>query len=623
MSARKTAVFVGASVVLFAVLIAHARHYMPFLWDDALISLRYASRFLEGNGLTWTDGHPVEGYSNLLWILMASLLGAFRVDLIEAVRILGVLGMGSVGVSALWWYIGRGHKTGIGLSLIVGLGFFALAGPIAVWTIGGMEQPLLAALIGVAIPLAWTVMTSETVPGKTLMLLSLVLGLLCITRPDGAIFTAATTVAMFTGGRMSSRRPSYGVYLRLLSFPFLFVAGQLAFRLLFYGEMVPNTALAKIAPSIHHIAEGSKYVAGGLWALFPLSALAVVSMIASVFSREKKVQSLLLLTITVMWTAYVVFIGGEVFPAYRHFVPLIVVFTFALIEGVASVTATMRKLWPKRGAALACASAVVLFAPYVYVQFTHEENKRALSEQWAWDGEVLGLLLKSAFSEEQPLVAVTAAGCVPYWSELPALDMLGLNDYYLPRHRPAEVGKGPVGHELGDGTYVMSREPDIICFHVGSSKALFRSGIELQQMPHFHDAYAPVLVEGKHPREHRGVLWFRKYSDKIGIGVTDSTITVPAFLLNLGRGTWARLGAEGSLVISVQAGQPAEGVIEGIGDTDWDVTIEGQSPGLIQARLELRKDGVLVTLFTASSTPVDIERLVLKRKAGGTTPRTL
>jgi hypothetical protein len=66
LSSHRAAIAVAlVLLVSLGSLYAHARHYLPFLADDALISLRYANRLLEGNGLTWTDGHPVEGYSNL------------------------------------------------------------------------------------------------------------------------------------------------------------------------------------------------------------------------------------------------------------------------------------------------------------------------------------------------------------------------------------------------------------------------------------------------------------------------------------------------------------------------------------------------------------------------------
>ena len=51
------------------------RDVLPWIVDDAFISLRYADRLVAGEGLTWTDGERVEGYSNLLWVLATALLG--------------------------------------------------------------------------------------------------------------------------------------------------------------------------------------------------------------------------------------------------------------------------------------------------------------------------------------------------------------------------------------------------------------------------------------------------------------------------------------------------------------------------------------------------------------------
>jgi hypothetical protein len=53
----------AAATIAVAVLVVHAARLLPFLADDALISLRYAARLLDGHGLTWTDGETVEGYS--------------------------------------------------------------------------------------------------------------------------------------------------------------------------------------------------------------------------------------------------------------------------------------------------------------------------------------------------------------------------------------------------------------------------------------------------------------------------------------------------------------------------------------------------------------------------------
>src|SRR3954452_23840444 len=48
------------------------------LFDDAMISMRYARNLVEGHGLLWNPGQPaVEGYSNTLWTLWMSVVHLF------------------------------------------------------------------------------------------------------------------------------------------------------------------------------------------------------------------------------------------------------------------------------------------------------------------------------------------------------------------------------------------------------------------------------------------------------------------------------------------------------------------------------------------------------------------
>ncbi|MER3327957.1 MAG: hypothetical protein RIF34_00150, partial [Candidatus Kapaibacterium sp.] len=65
--------------------------YMPFFADDSLITIRYAQRLIDGHGLTWTDGIKVEGYSNLLWVLILAFFGKMGANMILVARVLGVL----------------------------------------------------------------------------------------------------------------------------------------------------------------------------------------------------------------------------------------------------------------------------------------------------------------------------------------------------------------------------------------------------------------------------------------------------------------------------------------------------------------------------------------------------
>ncbi len=42
------------------------------LFDDAMISMRYAWNFSHGQGLVWNAGERIEGFTNLLWTLIMS-----------------------------------------------------------------------------------------------------------------------------------------------------------------------------------------------------------------------------------------------------------------------------------------------------------------------------------------------------------------------------------------------------------------------------------------------------------------------------------------------------------------------------------------------------------------------
>src|ERR1039458_2076861 len=63
------------------------------LFDDAMISMRYAWNFSAGHGLVWNAGEYVQGYTNLLMTLFMSVF-TYLLDKSSAalgVQILGVL----------------------------------------------------------------------------------------------------------------------------------------------------------------------------------------------------------------------------------------------------------------------------------------------------------------------------------------------------------------------------------------------------------------------------------------------------------------------------------------------------------------------------------------------------
>ena len=64
--------------ILFSLLVASFLYYAYryiidgqryyALFDDAMISMRYAWNLAHGNGLVWNPGERVEGFTNPLWV---------------------------------------------------------------------------------------------------------------------------------------------------------------------------------------------------------------------------------------------------------------------------------------------------------------------------------------------------------------------------------------------------------------------------------------------------------------------------------------------------------------------------------------------------------------------------
>ena len=228
---------------------------------------------------------------------------------------------------------------------------------------------------------------------------------------------------------------------------------------------------------------------------------------------------------------------------------------FVIAETDAEAAPLLRRRSSIAFGLVACAGALLWFGSS---QWTEPENRRARIERWEWDGKVVATLLRAAFSSTQPLVAVTAAGCIPFWSGLPSLDMLGLNDYYLPRHPPPDFGKGALGHELGSADYLLRRNPDLIVFHVGSPRPMFRTGRELTKRPEFFDRYVKVKMVGHDPHRHEASVWVNRTSKKVGVSRRDSRIRVPGYLFARGRGAVAELDESGRIVLRVSTRCPTD-----------------------------------------------------------------
>ncbi len=503
-----------------------------FIEDDTLISLRYAERLLEGKGLTWNDGERVEGYSNLAWVLGSAALGALGGDLILAVRILAFACWGAT-FGALLMLARRAGATSAGF----GAGALALGATasLSVWAMGALEQPLVVACLAIAL---WALAELDRSRDRSSTWAGVAAAALCLlvwTRPDAPLIVIVIAVSSFLiVRRRANSRAAFVVFAFVAGAPFLAWLAQLCFRVAYYGEWLPNPAFIKTHVNAARMLSGLTYVGGGLGVGWLVTAAGVIGAVLAFLRRDTRALAGAISAVALVWTAYVAFIGGDHFPAYRHMLVTQFCLVALFVVGLGGWSGPFSRRMPVAALAL----VISLLGPYVVTQRRVGDVNVAKRARWQWDGQAVGRMFGNAFGAERPLWAVTAAGCLPYFSGLPALDMLGLNDAHIARQAPDP--SMPLAHDHGDGRYVLDRAPDLVTFGLPrGTRPAFKSGREMKHDPRFARDYQSVTFRTLTPISVLTDTYVKKRG-KIGLSgslldATDGPLTgelvVPAYLL--------------------------------------------------------------------------------------------
>ncbi|MCA9594501.1 MAG: hypothetical protein KC776_14355 [Myxococcales bacterium] len=533
------------------VLVLHARSFLPFFVDDAFISLRYSARLLAGKGLTWSDGDKVEGYTNFLWVVLVAFGGLFQKNaLINVARTVGILcSIGTLATVVLAERPKRYRALLPGLYAALAL---ATAGTFAAWSIGGLEQSLLCFLVAAGVVLSYPLVERDEARFSRMWPAGLCFGLAALTRPDGILFAASVcgTWVLLGGFRPAAWLRA----LKLAVLPLGLVAAHVAFRQAYYHEWVPNTFHAKVAFAWSRVDLGWHYLKDRADPLLPLLLPLLLTLVAAVADRRRRRRALIAFVPLVVWTSYVIAIGGDIMPERRHVAVMIVLTALLSVEGLGWLTERGRF-----GAPVAFVVGNCVLGLSIQAQQDDPERARALADAWHWPGRPIGMFLHRAFADKDPLLAVDAAGALPYFAKLRTLDMLGLNDPWLPRHLPPGFGKGPLAHELGNGQYFLRRKPDIIVFHLptGMDRALWRGGREMQADRSFGKLYQLVAFETPPDDVQTLHAWIRREDGPLGIQRGSDRIIIPGYLLSWDPRTRARMDADGWVGADLDALTPA------------------------------------------------------------------
>ena len=481
----------------------------PWVVDDTFISLRYAERLANGHGLTWTTGERVEGYSNLLWVLANAALIALGVDGTAAARALGIV---CTALTLLVLLQSRLLPPNTPARLAVPV--VASLATTATWASAGLEGPLVMLLLAVALaPLA----PKSTAAGDAgsrgqPAVAGLALALLVWTRPDAplwiAVVAASATLRVRSLRTGSARTTLYW----LVGLPLIAFSAQLLFRHGYYGDWLPITAYAKLGSSADARRAGFDYVRSNAGAMRALLLPALLAIPAAFVPATRFLVGTAFAA-TIAWWSYVLLVGGDTFPRGRLLVPSLVPLTLLAAHGIGWLSRLgrfgNRLAWT---AGLSCVALALVDAH----RATDDPRQRLSS--WEWAGKATGEWLGRVFRTAQPLLAVDAAGAVPYFSRLPCLDMLGLCDRTIARTPYPASAPFTAGHSRANGGYVITRAPDLVLFDTppGSPRPKWLGAHQLEADPRFladwrlvsFDPGTVVLPTGESPAL-RIIAWVR------------------------------------------------------------------------------------------------------------------
>jgi hypothetical protein len=465
--------------------------------DDAYISYRYAKNLVDGHGLVFNVGERVEGITNLLWTLWIAIGMSLGMKPETAAHLLA-LGSDLALLFLSYAYARRALPPERGW--LAGLAPWIVwsSAAFGVWSPSGLETPLFAALTTATLLAAdrgYRVLAPVCALAATL------------TRPEGGIVASVVLVQL-------AWPRSAGWKQRLLPVA-IYGAGVLAvtaFRIAYYGDIVPNTFHAKV---------GALPLWNGIfynWHFFEVGpALLVVPLVFALRERRAWAGA----AFAGLMLAYTAWVRGDAFAHSRLLLPVLPVLAGLAVLGVGRAWASHSKLglllatslvstiifqfdgsqasfvvvvltasaavwlWYSRPKGWAAWLGSLVYVPIALLTVlrnfaapvnglpqpldvkTRAETIWQATDTDHWSEEhnrYLAEALLQAMPDVQ-LVATIAIGVTGYTlSHVKVLDMVGLTDPVIARSReplPEGVFLLP-GHQRSNASYVLSRKPDVI-----------------------------------------------------------------------------------------------------------------------------------------------------------------
>jgi arabinofuranosyltransferase len=520
--------FVVAAFLLYAALFIYRTSFVVAgeryfsLFDDAMVSMRYAMNLANGYGLVWNPGgERVEGFTNPLWVLYMALVHLLPIPQSKTSLLIQVTA--AILLAFNLYYVRRIALAVSNGSAAVAWGAVALTAlylPINNWGLQGMEVSVLVLQTSACIWFAIRCM--ET--GAFQIRLYLLLGVGTLVRPDMVVpFGAILLFLLVFDPVRRQTHVAWGVLVLLVA-----VASQTTFRLWYYGDILPNTFYLKMegVPFLLRISRGLYVLAR-----FVLQANVLFFALAFALAARRDRRTWLLLWMLIAQMAYSVYVGGD---AWEHwggsnryiciampgfFVLLsfaLYVVTTALVDAARADAPRAVSVATRRGAAFALViAAAIVTVNSIYGPGALAEALLIRAPYHTGNGDrnhrdVEAALQLRRVTTPDATLAVARAGTIPYFADRPGVDLMGKSDPYVAREQ-ARMSTGRrrfvefrPGHMKFDYAHSIGRlQPDVV--------VQLWTNVE-EATPFLQDAYQGRVVSSWCMYWRRGsshVLWDR------------------------------------------------------------------------------------------------------------------
>lgn len=436
--------------------------YLPESIDDAYITLRYSRNFMQGHGLVFNPGEHVEGFSNLVWMLLLALAGKLGLSMPAVMKVGGVAsGVATIAVAgraARQWL--ESELAVVAVRLIIAVSsFFAL------WSADGLETSFYTLLVTLLVYLAAS-------PRSSLWHLGVVAGLVALTRPEGVLFGLIVLVAV-------AIMRSVGDAAKLAAPFFAMAIGYELFRALYFHEWVANTAFAKVRFGPEVAAAGLRYFRSfNERSGYLLAPVAILGAMANLRSPGVRLAIAFVLAQVVFLTIC----GGDFMFGYRFVVPVIPCLALLAAGAVAALTPYARRV--------AVALLVVVTAGSGYSQFVSLPAKHISTDNLSYRASVLFDIARfvDGITGASDTVLLSEAGIIPFGTRARIVDYLGLVSPFWYVHTP---------RRSIDVAHVLARDPKlvILSFVVEPSGAVsprLPEDRDIFESPQFLAQYRPI-----------------------------------------------------------------------------------------------------------------------------------